>query len=89
MRRKLWMEESNHVTYLPYGDLQNRYGEQPLKWLFENFEGDFTFVNMENNCTKVQFKHEEDMQLFMLTWGEYLWSEEEATKYEANPNREF
>ncbi len=71
---------TEYIAYLPFGDLKNEYGAEPLKWLFEQFPGNFRFENLENkNCTQIYFEEKQDMELFILTWGEYLWNENDLS----------
>lgn len=71
---------TEYIAYLPFGDLKNAYGADPLKWLFENFKGKFRLVNLENkNCSEIHFEEKQDMELFILTWGEYLWSKDDLS----------
>ena len=65
---------TGNIVYLPYGNLKGDYGQEPLKWLYFNMRGTFRFTDNSNlRCTEVQFDSKEDMELFILMWGEYLW----------------
>ena len=68
-------ESGENIVYLPYGNLKTDYGAEPLKWLYFNLKGKFQFADssMYPRHTLIQFDSKEDMELFILMWGEYLW----------------
>lgn len=70
---------SHYIVYLPYmnmkDDIEDIFGHKPLAWLFKNFKGRFDLTDYLNKkCTCIIFDEKEDMELFILTWGECLWS---------------
>ncbi len=71
---------TEYITYLPYMDRNGKmeaYGHEPLIWLYKNFRGKFKMADaIDHKCTIIYFDHKEDMELFILMWGEYLWSKD-------------
>lgn len=72
---------SQYCTYLPYMDRKSRmdvFGQEPLTWLYQNLKGKFRMADvLSQKCTVIYFDYKEDMELFILLWGEYLWSKDD------------
>ncbi len=54
----------------------DEFGYKPLTWLSEDFKGKYRMADAPDiKCSIIYFEEKEDMQFFVLLWGEYLRSE--------------
>ena len=67
-----------YQVFLPYSKKGSDDHEMPFHWLCyskseKKLKGSFTFTNdVVDKGSNIFFDEEEDMQLFVLMWGEYL-----------------
>ena len=69
-----------YKVFLPYQkETRHNLADKPFRWLCwknaeNNLKGTFHFEhsNKGDGGSEIIFKEKEDMQLFILMWGEYL-----------------